>query len=58
MNDSDYRYGYAQGPYYRKFMVGDIGVEVNRDGNGEVPLEDLEARLGSANLSKVGTEPG
>ena len=38
MNDSDYRYGYAQGPFYRKFMVGDIGVEVNRDGNGGLNL--------------------
>ena len=38
MSDSDYRYGYARGPFYRKFMVGDIGVEVNRDGNGGLNL--------------------
>jgi hypothetical protein len=37
MSDS-YKYGYPSGPFYRKFMVGDIGVEVNRDGNGGLYL--------------------
>lgn len=31
MSDTDYKYGYPVGPYYRKFMVGDIWCEVNCD---------------------------
>jgi hypothetical protein len=35
MSDSEYRYGYKVGPFYRKFMAGDnVWVEVNRDGQG------------------------
>jgi hypothetical protein len=33
MSDS-YKYGYPSGPFYRKFMVGDVWCEVNRDGDG------------------------
>ena len=34
MSDS-YKYGYPSGPFYRKFMVGDVWVEVNRTEDGE-----------------------
>jgi hypothetical protein len=33
MSDSDYKYSYSSGPFYRKFMAGDnVWCEVNRDG--------------------------
>jgi len=35
MSDSEYRYGYKVGPFYRKFLVGDVWVEVNRTEDGE-----------------------
>lgn len=28
---SNMKYGYTQGPFYRKFLVGNVGVEVNGD---------------------------
>ena len=35
MSDSEYRYGYKVGPFYRKFLAGDnVWCEVNRDGDG------------------------
>ena len=35
MNDTDYKYSYAAGPFYRKFLAGDnVWCEVNRDGQG------------------------
>ena len=37
MSDS-YKYSNPSGPFYRKFLVGDIGVEVNRDGKGGLNL--------------------
>lgn len=34
MSDSDYKYSYSSGPFYRKFMAGDnVWCEVNRDGD-------------------------
>jgi|LauGreDrversion4_2_1035121.scaffolds.fasta_scaffold1831295_2 hypothetical protein len=33
MSDS-YKYGYQSGPFYRKFQVGNMGIEVNEDGKG------------------------
>ena len=38
MSDPSYKYGYTVGPFYRKFLVGDVGVEVNGDGNGGLNL--------------------
>lgn len=38
MSDSEYRYGYKVGPFYRKFLAGDVSVEVNQDGNGGLHL--------------------
>ena len=33
MSDSDYKYSYSSGPFYRKFMAGDnVWCEVDRDG--------------------------
>ena len=34
MNDTDYKYSYSAGPFYRKFLAGDVWCEVNRDGQG------------------------
>ena len=34
MSDS-YKYGYQSGPFYRKFLAGDVWVEVNRAEDGE-----------------------
>ena len=32
------KYGYSSGPFYRKFLVGNVGVEVNEDGKGGLNL--------------------
>ena len=29
-----YKFRNVAGPYYRKFLVGDLGVEINEDGKG------------------------
>ena len=42
MSDSEYRYGYKVGPFYRKFLAGDnVWCEVNRDGESGIELEFL-----------------
>jgi hypothetical protein len=53
MNDTDYKYSYSAGPFYRKFLAGDnVWCEVNRTEDGE----GLFFHIGNSFEGHPGTE--